>query len=89
MNEGETLDQVRDRSAESDGPFGDHLRRLGELVKLDQHTCNEVTRILKEQQSEDPKTVSRLISGGLLVQKSGKLEFRVPAYRAYLARILA
>ena len=69
--------------------FGDHLRRLGELVKLDQHTCNEVTRILKEQQSEDPKTVSRLISGGLLVQKSGKLEFRVPAYRAYLARILA
>ncbi|MEI7985034.1 MAG: AAA-like domain-containing protein [Armatimonadota bacterium] len=89
VNEGETLDQVRERSAESDGPFGDHLRRLGELVMLDQHTCNEVTRILKDQQSEDPKTVSRLISGGLLVQKNGKFEFRVPAYRAYLARILA
>jgi DNA-binding SARP family transcriptional activator len=89
VNDGQSLEQVRDRSADADGPFGDHLRRLGELVKLDTDTCNEVMRILKGNPCEDLKTVSRLISGGLLVQANGKLEFRVPAYRTYLGRILS
>ncbi len=89
VNEGESLDQICENSPEPEGPFGDHLRRLGEVVKLDPDTCQEVVRILQGKKCEDQRTVSRLISGGLLIQSQGEVKFRVPAYQTYLARLLA
>ncbi|MCW5942072.1 MAG: AAA-like domain-containing protein [Fimbriimonadaceae bacterium] len=86
---GTRLDDLEANAAQEDGPFGEHLRRLLDVLDRDEPTKDEVRRLLRNQPFRDAKSAHRLIAGGMLVRKSdGALEFRVPAYRDFLGRSL-
>jgi len=87
---GHSLEEICTLAPSESGPFSDHLRRLVEVVTRDPETAAEVGRLLRGETFLESKSGSRLIAGGLLVvNQEGKVDFRVPVYRACLARGLS
>lgn len=81
--------ELEAKADDDEGPFAEHLRRLLDVVDRDETTAAEVRRLLQNLPFRDGKTAHRLIAGGMLARRAdGSLAFRVPTYRAFLARHL-
>lgn len=89
QHDGLSLSQLESSAADTDGPFGEHLRRLLFVIQRDEHTLEEVIRYLRGEPFTDAKTPLRLVAGGMLIRRdAGQLDVRIPSYRDFLVRHL-
>lgn len=83
-----SLDSLIASAPDEEGPFGDHLRRLGHLIEQDASTREVVRTLIGGEPRQDRKTMVRLIAAGILCRFGERIEFRVPVYREYLRALL-
>lgn len=84
-----SLESLSQTAADEDGPFGDHLRRLGHLIEQDEANCGQVLEFLRGKPMQNRKALVRLIAAGVLCRHNDGIRFRVPLYREYLLQRLA
>jgi hypothetical protein len=77
------------RASDSDGIFGDHLRRLTVALKRDADLCNVVRAMLQGRPCPTPEAFYRLRTAGVLIGDSERaVRFRCRLYATYLERHL-
>lgn len=84
-----SLESLAATASDEDGPFGDHLRRLGHLIEQDESNSGQVLNFLRGEPIENRKALVRLMASGVLCRHAEGIRFRVPLYREYLLRLLA
>jgi hypothetical protein len=84
-----SLESLSATASDEDGPFGDHLRRLGHLIEQDESNSGQVLKFLRGEPIENRKALVRLMASGVLCRHAEGIRFRVPLYREYLLRLLA
>jgi len=69
------------------GPFGDHLR--AQLIRLGRRpeVLNALATALSSGKCPDEMRM-RLMAGGLIVERNGRVEARCPLYQRYFTRVL-
>src|SRR5262249_26191830 len=79
-----SLERIADQD---DGPFGDHLRRIGVLLDQDPQISAVLKGVLNGQPCPTPDSFYRLRSAGILSGPSSKdARFRCQLYANYLRR---
>jgi hypothetical protein len=79
-------DMITEADSET-GPFGDHLRALLTRLGLRPNLLAQLRAALQSGRCDD-KERNRLISGGLIVDKAGRLQARNKLYDRYFRRAL-
>lgn len=79
-----TVAELEAIATQDDGPFGEHLRRLGHVVSQDHSIHAAIGQLLVGEDIPDKRTRSRLISGGVAKEVGKEIAFRVPLYGLYL-----
>lgn len=89
LKSGGDLDELRTAANEGDGPFGEHLRRLRDVVTRDAESTQETRQLLRNEPLTSETIHHRLWTAGLLASPPPERpKFRVPAYETYLRRVL-
>jgi hypothetical protein len=83
------LDVLETQAAEDDGPFGDHLRRLLDMLSRNEEHCQAVRAVLQRHPCPTPESFYHLRRGGALIGRNEKdARLRCPVYTRYLGRYL-
>lgn len=82
-----TFDAMLTEAESESGPFGDHLRALLTRIGLRKDLKNHLKTVLRTGRCDDRER-HRLISGGLIVDKAGRLQARNKLYDRYFRRVL-
>lgn len=84
-----SLDDLLDKAAHDDGPFGDHLRRILVNLARNPELALAVRLLLEEESGFTLQQVYRLRRAGILVGSSlSTARVRCPLYETYLRRHL-
>lgn len=82
-----TFDTMMAEAESESGPFGDHLRALLTRIGLRQDLKTHLKTVLQTGRCDDRER-HRLLSGGLIVEKAGRLQARNKLYDRYFRRVL-
>lgn len=82
-----TFDAMMAEAESESGPFGDHLRALLTRIGLRPDLLSHLKTVLQTGRCDDRER-HRLISGGLIVDKAGRLHARNKLYDRYFRRVL-
>lgn len=82
-----TFDQLMQEATSETGPFGDHLRALLSRVNRRDGLLSELKTVLKAGRCDDANR-DRLIKGGLVMERGGRLHMRNALYDQYFRRVL-
>lgn len=83
-----SIDDLEAIAVSDQGPFGEHLRRLGQVVSKDDSVLAAVSQMLKGAPL-DERVRSRLLSSGVARESGTATAFRVPIYGPYLQSVLS
>ncbi len=81
------FDALMQEATSETGPFGDHLRALLSRLYRRDGLLNELKRVLKTGQC-DGVNRDRLIKGGLVIERNGRLQMRNALYDQYFRKVL-
>lgn len=89
LKAGGGLEEMIAAADDGDGPFGEHLRRLRDVITQDAQTAQEARRLLRGEPLVSNAYHHRFWTAGLLaLPPPEQPTFRVPAYEGYLRRVL-
>lgn len=87
---GVRLPATDSEAAREDGPFGDHLRRLGQLLASDAELAEALEQVLRAHRCPDEQRFYRLRSAGILCGEGcATARLRCELYRHYFGAVLA
>jgi|CXWL01.1.fsa_nt_gi DNA-binding SARP family transcriptional activator len=89
LQKGGTISELQRTSSTVDGPFGEHLRHLLNVITRDSAIMEAIKALLNGQPIEQSEIRYRLWTAGVLSgNNKDDCSFRVPAYETYLRAVL-